>query len=393
MQVHHRFSGALGALSFVISMGHASMAYGAGAHAQASAQAPASVEAETTTLVITHPTESVLRNYVTLVRQGVLKVPNLRIIGIYHELENEDYAAGAAYLKAEKIDWITTTPIHCDVTADTVYADNSCRTAIEPILAQAQGMVFNGGDDIPPYLYGQSTLLTTQVEAPQRHIFETTVLVHMIGSSRAPKVVPLLKKRPDFTLLGICVGMQTFNIAAGGTLFQDIPSQLYHQQSVEMALGASPATWHRNHARERGTAPNISVGVMHPIHLTPHALPFMFASGKPGLQEPLVLSIHHQAVDKLGQGYIVYATSHDGKVIEAMGRHDFPNVLGIQFHPERSAMWQASEAQRLSPVSTEHNFVYDALAHDAYSKALNQGIWTWMADHMLHASRPLVHRS
>lgn len=337
--------------------------------------------------------ENVLRNYVTLVRQNVLKVPNLRIVGVYHELETEDYAAAHAYLVAEKIDWITLYPIHCTVTADTVYSANDCREAIEPFLQDAQAMIFNGGDDIPPYLYGQATLLTTQVEAPQRHAFETTVLVHMMGSTRAPEVVPLMAKHADFTVLGICVGMQTLNVAAGGTLIQDIPSQLYHQQSVETALGASPATWHRNHAHERGTAPNIALGVMHPIHLAPGAPPFMFGAGKQALGEPLVLSIHHQAVDKLGAGYVVYATSDDGKVIEAIGRHDFPNVLGLQFHPERSAMWKASEVQQLSTVSTQHNFVWDALAHDPYSKALNEGVWAWLADHMTHAKTVQGHRT
>lgn len=345
------------------------------------------------TLVITHPMVNVLRNYVTLVRQQVLKVPNLRIVGVYHTLETEDYASAHAYLEAEKIDWITLHPIDCAVDADTVYSNNTCRAAIEPFLQEAQAMIFNGGDDIPPYLYGQATLLTTQVEAPQRHAFETTVLVQMMGSTRAPEVVPLMAQHPDFTVLGICVGMQTLNVAAGGTLIQDIPSQLYHQQSVETALGASPATWHRNHAHERGTAPNLALGVMHPIHLAPGAPPFMFGAGKQALKEPLVLSIHHQAVDKLGAGYVVYATSDDGKVIEAIGRHDYPNVLGIQFHPERSAMWQASEVQQLSAVSTEHNFVWDALAHDPYSKALNEGVWAWLADHMTHAANARAHRS
>lgn len=353
----------------------------------------ATVKEAATTLVITHPTESVLRNYVTLVRQHVLKVPDLHIVGVYHELETEDYAAAKAYLAAEKIDWITLHAVHCNVTADNVYSINDCREAIEPFLQSAQAMIFNGGDDIPPYLYGQPTLLTTQVEAPQRHAFETTILVQMMGSTRAPDVVPLMAKHPDFTILGICVGMQTLNIAAGGTLIQDIPSQLYHQQSVETALGASPATWHRNHSHERGTGPNIALGVMHPIHLTPGAPPFMFGAGKQALKEPLVLSIHHQAVDKLGAGYVVFATSDDGKVIEAIGRHDYPNVLGLQFHPERSAMWRASEVQQLSTVSTQHNFVWDALAHDAYSRALNEGVWAWLADHMMHVKHPLPPRT
>lgn len=359
--------------------------------------APAkAAKTSTTTLIITHPMDNVLRNYVTLVREHVLVVPNLRIVGIYHKDETEDYSRAQAYLDKEHITWITLHPVDCDVDAETVYSHNACRRAIEPLLNASEGIIFNGGDDIPPFLYRQDTALTTQVEAPQRHIFETAILVQMMGSTRAPDVVPLMASRPDYTVLGICVGMQTLNIAAGGTLIQDIPSQIYHQQSVETALGASPATWHRNHAHERGTKNNISLGVMHPIHMTPHALPFMFTAGKQGSHEPQVLSIHHQAVDKMGAGYLVYATSDDGKIVEAIGRHDFPNVLGVQFHPERSAMWNAQEMQQMSPVSTEHNFVYDAMEHDPDTRALNQGIWVWLAGHLRadrHTALPAPSRS
>ena len=344
----------------------------------------------TTTLIITHPMDYVLRNYVTLVREHVLQVPNLRIIGIYDRGEAEDYARAAAYLAREKIDWIELNPVDCDVTAQTVYGHNTCRAAIAPLLAQAGGIIFNGGDDIPPFLYNENTWPTSQVESPQRHIFETAILVQMMGSTRAPDVVPLMAGRPDFTVLGICVGMQTLNIAAGGTLIRDIPSQIYDQPRVEGALAASPATWHHNHAHERGTANNMALGVMHPIHLTPYALPFMIGAGKQGAHEPRVLCIHHQAVDKVGAGYLVYATSDDGKIVEAIGRHDYPNVLGVQFHPERSAMWDAREMQQLSPVSSEHNYVYDTLADDPCSKSLNAGIWAWLAGHIV---APDKHRS
>lgn len=393
MSMHHaKFHILLLAASLFVGSGLAPTSTYAAAAADPARKEAVGPSAQST-LIITHPVDYVLRNYVTLVRQHVLDVKSLRIIGVYHAQETEDYAAAQAYLAKEHIDWIELKPIDCDVTSENVYGHNNCRAAIEPVLARASAIVFNGGDDIPPYLYNQSTLLTTQVETPMRHAFETAILVQMMGSTRAPEVVPLLAKRPDFTVLGICVGMQTMNVAAGGNLVQDIPSQIYHQQSVETALGASPATWHRNHTHERGTHGNVAVGVMHPIHVLPTAPPFMFTADPRGHQEPMVLSIHHQAVDKVGAGYVVYATSDDGKIIEAIGRHDFPNVLGLQFHPERSAMWKASEMQQMSAMSTQHNFVFDAMAKDPHTKALNEGVWMWLADHMSHPTTPSAHKS
>jgi len=57
---------------------------------------------------------------------------------------------------------------------------------------------------------------------------------------------------------------------------------------------------------------------------------------------PLVLSSHHQAVEKLGKGWIVAATSMDGKVIEAIEHERFSNVFGVQFHPEKPGLFDPS---------------------------------------------------
>ena len=341
-------------------------------------------------LVITHPTQSLVKHYITLVRSHVLQVHDLKIVGIYHESEAEDYAATRAYLAREKIDWISLRPVHCKLTSDDVYRANDCREEFADILAHSSGMVFNGGADIQPSLYGEPQLMSTQVETPRRHTFEVALLVQLLGSSRANDVRPLLATRQDYPILGICVGMQTMNVAAGGTLWQDIPTQLYHQETVEAALSASPTTWHRNHSHELGVSEQVANGVMHPLHLLPGAPAFMLDACDRGTHEPQVLCIHHQAINKLGPGYVVYGTSDDGKIVEAIGRLDFPNVVGVQFHPERTPLYNPKEAAMLSPKATEYNFIYSTLAKDPYSKAFNTGIWKWLGQHMVHpaSTRP-----
>ncbi|MEA3461924.1 MAG: gamma-glutamyl-gamma-aminobutyrate hydrolase family protein, partial [Bacteroidota bacterium] len=57
---------------------------------------------------------------------------------------------------------------------------------------------------------------------------------------------------------------------------------------------------------------------------------------------PLVLSSHHQAIEKLGSGWKVAATSMDGKIIEAIQHDRYPHVLGVQFHPEKPGLFDPS---------------------------------------------------
>lgn len=346
---------------------------------------------KTKVLLITHPTLTVVKNYATLAKDKLLDVQHLHIVGIYHQGETEDYAESHRFIEENKLTWMSLRPVTCHLSADDVYRQNGCRDEFASLLNGADGLVLNGGADIQPSLYGQPQTMMTQVETPARHIFEVSFLVQALGSARAPGITPLLSTRKDFPILGICVGMQTLNVAGGGTLVQDIPTQIYKQQTVEDALSSGAGTWHRNHAHELGGRNFTSVGVMHPIHLTPEAPAFMRKSLGNGAHDPLVLSVHHQAVEQVAPNYSVLATSDDGKVIEMIGRKDFPNVLGIQFHPERSPMWEKEERAVMDPASKQLNFIYEAMSKDVYSRAFNRGVWQWLTQRLLE--RPAKEKS
>jgi gamma-glutamyl-gamma-aminobutyrate hydrolase PuuD len=109
-------------------------------------------------------------------------------------------------------------------------------------------------------------------------------------------------------VLGICLGMQVINVAAGGTLIQDIPSQRPNSQAH--------------------TGPGI--GCQHEINVVEGTLLAKMAPS-PVMS---VTSSHHQAVDKLANGYRVSATAPDG-VIEAIEAASGPCIVGVQWHPER----------------------------------------------------------
>jgi putative glutamine amidotransferase len=65
--------------------------------------------------------------------------------------------------------------------------------------------------------------------------------------------------------------------------------------------------------------------------------------------EPLIYSNHHQAIEKPGKNLKVIATSTDGKIIEAIIHQEYPKVLGIQFHPEGTYLYNSAMKYRKNP--------------------------------------------
>jgi putative glutamine amidotransferase len=174
------------------------------------------------------------------------------------------------------------------VVLPTVHGDET----IDRYVAQLDGLVLIGGADIPPEVYGQEPHPTVEVVPDQRFAFERR-LVERWWRTRKP-------------LLGVCLGMQMVNVVRGGTLIQDIPSQV----GTEIAH------------RQPG-------GVYHTVRLETGST----LAWRLGAPEVTVLSNHHQAVDRLGRGLRIAARSADG-VIEAMERTDGAFGLFVQWHPE-----------------------------------------------------------
>jgi len=161
---------------------------------------------------------------------------------------------------------------------------------LQRYVQELDGLVLVGGDDIPTSAYDEQPHETVKPLPMQRYNFEKK-LVSLWLSSGKP-------------LLGVCLGMQFTNVVSGGSLIQDIPSQV-----------GTRVTHRRNYHRVR-IEPNSSLAKIL------------------GTDEAFVYSNHHQAVKDVGKGLRIIAHSDDG-VVEAMERLGGQFGLFVQWHPEQ----------------------------------------------------------
>jgi putative glutamine amidotransferase len=174
---------------------------------------------------------------------------------------------------------------------------------VEDVIAAAQGLLLTGGGDVDPSLYGAAAHATYSPAEQGRDEFEIA-LVNRAIEARLP-------------ILAICRGVQVLNVARGGSLVQDIPSEL------------SEALTHRF-----PVPPNEAVKIAHDVWVERDSLLGRLLT--PHLEEDDTCGVnsrHHQALQRLGQGLVVAATAPDG-VIEAVEAPEHPFCLGVQWHPE-----------------------------------------------------------
>jgi putative glutamine amidotransferase len=169
--------------------------------------------------------------------------------------------------------------------------------ALRAIYARLDGVLLPGGADVDPARYGEAT-------RPDCQVAGVDALLDAVELQLARWALD--DARP---LFGICRGQQTLNVAAGGTLYQDLPTQLpgslAHQQ------------------------PNARDQLVHAIAVAADSR-LAAVLGATALE---VNSIHHQAIARLAAGLRATAHSPDG-VIEGVEAPGHPFALAVQFHPE-----------------------------------------------------------
>jgi len=285
-----------------------------------------------------NPTVGNIDNILELVNQKVITIPDLEWVGVYHENETFDYAASEKYLKENNVAHFTLMKVSGTLDPNNIWGKNDCTPAFEKIVQEADALLFNGGPDIQPSIYGEKQHLLTVVTDPYRHLMESSLLFHLMGGGRNPDFVPLLRQKPNLIVRAFCLGMQTMNVVAGGTLVQDIPVEIYHISTAEGMLAIDAKNRHRNYNTQLNPSCDLSWGFLHPIRIMPkgflHDLTLDLEQ-----QQPYVLSSHHQAVGKKGENLEVIATSMDGKVVEGLQHKIFREVIGVQFHPEQSSLY------------------------------------------------------
>lgn len=163
------------------------------------------------------------------------------------------------------------------------------------LIPRLDGILFSGGNDVAPWLFGQEPLPGIGSWDTLRDEWEIE-LCNQAWDARLP-------------MLGICRGCQLMNVARGGTLIQDIA------RSNPKAMLHNPAIPHDELCHHI----EIEKGSMLSTLFGPGAL--------------LVNSLHHQAVEKPAEDFRVTARSQDG-IVEAMEAKDRRFALALQFHPE-----------------------------------------------------------
>lgn len=216
-----------------------------------------------------------------------------------HDMESGDVKARPTYMRALKAAGAIPVVMPLDASEED----------LKQLSQDLDGFLFTGGPDVHPFLFGEETQAHCGNVSPARDKMEISLL---------PMIMELQKP-----ILGICRGIQVLNIALGGNIWQDIPSQvtrdfpLAHSQPFSYDMPC------------------------HTVVLTEGSLLAQISESS----SIKVNSMHHQAVKDLAPGLIASAYSTD-YLIEALEMPDYPFFIGVQWHPEY--LWEKNkEAFRL----------------------------------------------
>jgi putative glutamine amidotransferase len=167
------------------------------------------------------------------------------------------------------------------------------------VVRDFDGVLLTGGADVHPAIYGETPQATFGPAEPGRDEYEI-------------ELVRLALDR-DLPLLAICRGLQVLNVARGGSLIQDIPTEVANAEPHDV--------------REP------RVAIAHDVWITSGSLLERLLRDRVEDDSVAVNSRHHQAAKEIGEGLVVSATAPDG-VIEAVEDPSKPFCVAVQWHPE-----------------------------------------------------------
>jgi putative glutamine amidotransferase len=179
------------------------------------------------------------------------------------------------------------------------------REVLDAHYAHCDAILFAGGEDVGPAHYGATPHALLGPTNPEQDEVEIALARRAVADSKP--------------VLGICRGIQLLNVALGGTLYQDIGSE------IAGALNHSASTEQRD--------------MSYPAHMITLAQDSWLA-GKLDTNTPIVNTLHHQALRDLAPNLRVTGRAPDG-VVEAVEATAGGFVLGVQCHPEE--LWERTD--------------------------------------------------
>ena len=169
-------------------------------------------------------------------------------------------------------------------------------------IAKCDGFIFMGGPDFHHERYHGKYHPTMKMLSEERENYFFSIAENIIKQTNKPA-------------LGVCLGCQLINVIMGGTLYEDIHSQV------------SSCGWHQRPPHDK------TLETMHPVLLTPGTpLRVIF-----GCNTFCANSSHHQAIRTLGKGLTVAARADDGVIEAIVPQNGNRFLIGLQWHPERLA--------------------------------------------------------
>ena len=163
---------------------------------------------------------------------------------------------------------------------------------------RCDGLLLTGGDDVDPALFGEPPHPAYEPAEPGRDAFELALIAQALAA--------------DLPVFAICRGLQVLNVAAGGTLIQDIPTEPGRFESHSLG----PPT-----------------RIAHPVAVVAGSRLAGLLGGRASGGFCDVNSRHHQAIRTLGSGLTVTATAPDG-IVEGVESPAHRFCVGVQWHPE-----------------------------------------------------------
>ena len=330
------------------------------------------------TIVLVNPSIWSLNSFLYLVKNKIVTIDDVKWQIVYDSKSKERNEGGQDLRNKYQSLKINLEIVEGELKHDNLFQKNEFSDDFYKIFRHSDGMLFFGGGDIPPASYRKKTKLLTGIDTPHRHFFELSLIFHLLGGYQNENIVPFLQEKPEYVVFGFCLGMQTMNVATGGTMIQDIPSEVYNLDYVEDILQLDPNQLHQNYWDKLYSEDGLSGYHFHQITL----LPDRFFIKQLNMQKdfyPLVYSYHHQALGKIGKNFIVVATSMDGKIVEAIHHNTFPNVLGVQFHPENYQLYQPGvKNYRFSPADSVSRSAYEIL-EEHHSLEFHKSYWRYFS--------------